>query len=142
MVVVEGVGVDGDRDPGSGAVAGRRDVGVQGVLGELHQGVEHPGAVVAVILARLTGIVIWGLGLGFGERQEGGAQGGTVLDAATTADPHPAQAVVGDREAPVEVSGAFLAVQVLLRPLLLTLRVDHRQQVSAGAVQLGGVQPG
>ena len=44
----------GDRDPGSGAVAVRGQVGGQGVVAGLDQGVPQPGAVVARIHGLLT----------------------------------------------------------------------------------------
>ena len=138
--------VEGDGDPGTGAVGGGYAVGVQGVLGELDQGVEHAGAVVAGVGlhfaaggVRVDGGVDGGRGLGEGE--QGGAEHGAVLGAAAALDPDPAGAVLGDREEPAGVRGAFLAVEGGLVAALGTVGVDDLGEVSGGAGQLGGVEP-
>ena len=135
----------GDRDPGSGAVGLGRELGVQGVLGGLDQGVPQPGAVVAGVAFGLAGRVVGvqgrcGLGLG----QQGGEEDLAVLGRSAALDPDPAASVVGTTERNrSQVRGAFLAVQGGLGGAFGAVGVDHRGEVPAGPDQLGrGQRPG
>ena len=118
-------------------------VGVECVLGELDQGVEHPGAVVArvglLIAARAVGV---NRGHRLRSRREKrGAEDGAVLGAAVALDPDPAGAVVGDREEPAGVCGAFLALQGGFVGAFGAVGVDDVGEVAGGAGQVGGVEP-
>jgi hypothetical protein len=77
--------VQGDQQPGPGAVGLRGEVGVQGVLGGGHQGVPQAGAVrprVVWPFAGFTGGPVHpgaGGGCRAGQREEGGPEQGSVL---------------------------------------------------------------
>jgi hypothetical protein len=117
-------------------------VGVQGVLGELDQSVEHAGAVVAGIglhlAARGVGV---DSGSGPGQGQQGRSEHGAVLGAPASVDPHAAGAVVGDREEAAGVCCPLLPLERGLVAALGAVGVDDVREVSGGAGQVGGVEP-
>ena len=142
-LALEHVEAGGDRDAGAGAVAVRRQVGGQGVVGDLDEGVPQAGAVVA----RVGGLPAVGSrgssgGLRLGQRQQGGLEDRGVLDGAAAAEPHAAGAVLDDGEEPAVVRGPVGPVQVLLGLALGLLRVGDLDQVLGRLGQVGGVQPG
>ncbi len=120
-------------------MAGGRQLGVEGVLGDADQRVPHPGTVVARVGQLLAGHGVEGCDR-CGERQQRGPQHGAVLDGAPAGEPDAAAAVLGDREVAAEVGGAVLPVQGPLRLPLVALGVDDRGQVAAHPVELGGVE--
>ena len=141
-VILQAAVVEGDQEPGRGAVGVRDAVGVQGVLGGGDQGVPQASPVVARIphhLALVARLVIGGR-LRAGEREEGGCEEGAVLGRAAAADPDPTGAVGGDREVAVEVRGAFLTLQGGLEPPVDGVGVDDLDDVSPGPGEVGGVQ--
>jgi hypothetical protein len=71
-------------------------------------------------------------GGGFGQRQQGGLDGGGVLDGAAPAQPDATGAVLGDREVAAEVGGAVLAVVVSLGLAFGAVGVDDVDQVARG----------
>ena len=131
------VEVGGDGEPGSGAVALGGQVGGQGVLGTLDQGVPAAGR------RGRGGRGLAGPGGGdrCGEREQGGAEEGGVLGAAAALDPDAAGAVGGDGEEPVEVGGAFLAVQLAFEGRSVAVGVDHVEDAASGLGEVGGVEP-
>ena len=127
---------------GRAAVRGGHAVGVEGVLGELDQSVEHAGAVVAGIglhvAARGVGVDGW---CGLGERQQGRPEHGAVLGAAATLDPDSAGTVLGHGEEAAGVRGSLLSGEGGLVTALGAVGVDDVGEVAGGAGQLGGVEP-
>ncbi len=138
---VEGGVVDGDGQPRTHPVAGGWQPGVEGVLGQEHEGVPHPGAVVARIGQLLAGVGVDGRRRS-GQRQQRGPQGGAVLHRAVALEPDPAAAVIADGEEPAQMGGTVFPVERLLRVALLAVGIDHPSQVAADALQVGGVEPG
>ncbi len=141
-LAAEHVQAGGDREAGSGAVAVRCQVGGQHVLTGGDQGVPHPGPVVPRI-GHLLAVRVHGIhggvqgGGGLGQREQGGLDGGGVLEGAAAAEPDPAGAVVGDGEEPVVVRGPVGAVEVLLGVAFGLVGVGDLGQVPGGLGQLG-----
>ena len=142
QVALEGVVVDGDQEPGGGAVGLRRQVGVQGVLGGGHQGVPEPGAVVARVAVgppRSPGRS------GAGSGQVSGSSA-AISRAPSSAEPRPRRRTpparsAADGEVAVQVGGTFLTLQCGFEPAVDGVGVDHLGQVPAGLGELGGVEP-
>ncbi len=143
----QGVEADGDRDPGAGAVGVGGQVGGQGVLGQADQGVPESGAVVArvpwpwAVRAVAGGRVGWRPRDRCGEREEGGLEGGGVLEGAAAAEAYAAGAVLGDREVAAQVRGPVGAVEGFLGVAVGAVGVDHLEEVAGGPGQVGGVEP-
>ena len=74
---------------------------------------------------------------GFGQGEQGGADHLAVLGRAVAPEPDAAGAVADHGQEPLQVRGAFLAVQRGLGGALGTVGVDHRGEVPAGPDQLG-----
>ena len=145
-VVLEGVVVEGDQEPGGGAVGLRRQVGVQGVLGGGDQGVPEPGAVVArVAVSAVPGR----LGSRAGSGQVRGSSA-AIRRAPSSADPRPRSRTpparsAADGEVAVQVGGTFLTFQGGFEPAVDGVGVDHLDQVPARpwrARRRRGVRPG
>jgi len=83
-----------------------------------------------------------GRGGGGGEREQGGLEGGGVLDAAPAAEADAAGAVLGDRQEPVEVGGPVGAVEVAFGGGVGPVGIGDREQVPGGLGEVGGGQPG
>jgi hypothetical protein len=75
-----------------------------------------------------------------GERDQRGVDQGGVLGAAAPFDPGAAGAVVVDAEEPVEVGGAFFAVELSFLTPGVAVGVDGGDQVGAELAQVGGVE--
>src|SRR5207244_4250693 len=145
---------DGDGESGGCAVGLGWQVGVQGTLGGGHQRVPHPGtgvagivhqppAVVPVVVLVVLVVLVGGAlecGCGCGEGEEGCFEQGAGLGGPSALDPDPTGAVEGDREEPGVVGGAFLAVKLPFEGPVRGVGVDHVDQVTAGAGQVGGVE--
>ena len=115
----------GDHEPGWGAVGVGWQVGVQGVLGGLDQGVPHPGTGVAgVVNQRLPSC---------SSTAGAGAVSGmsaALSRAPSSAEPRPltpdsAGSVADDREVSAQVGGTFLAVQLPFELPIRGVGVDH-----------------
>ncbi len=128
----------GQGESRDGAMGLGQQVGALEPSAALDQGVEQPGAVVAGVAAVVAaprdvagGRVAHrsGGGLGCGEGDQGGFHEGGVLGGAAAFDPGAAALVVGDGEVPVEVGGAFEAVQLALGVPVLTVWVDQGRGV-------------
>jgi len=111
--------------------------------------VKYPDAVVAwvaaVMVAPRCGARV-GLadrvvaGRGCGEWNQGGLDQGGVLCGAAAPEPGAAGLVVGDVQVPVEVCGAFEAVEGSFVAPVLTSGVDYGEEAAGELAQFGGVQ--
>ena len=134
-------------EPGGDGVGVGDPVGVQGVLGERYEGVPDAGAVVAGVPAFLAGFagvlvdVVRAVGgSGSGQREERCFQQGAVLGGPAAPDPDPTGPVGDDRQAAVQMRGAFLTFQGGFEPAVGGVGVDDLDQMPARLSQLGGVQ--
>ena len=107
-------------------------------LAGLDQGVPGAGAVVADVAAVHAGVGVDGGGRGQGG--EGGLDDRGVLDGAAAPQLHAAEAVLDDREEPVQVRGPLQPVQRLLFGGGVAFGVEDLEEVLGGLRQVRGVE--
>ena len=117
-------------------------VGVQGVLRGLDQGVPHPGTGIARVADQLPvePVVFVDRGCRCGERHERGFEEGAVLGRSAALDADAAGSVARDREVSAQVRGTFFAVQLPFELPIHRVGVDHMDQMASGAGEVGGIE--